>query len=247
MKPPVIGAAAQCRSAAPPLNGVEHTLLIADLEAKLASIRQFEIKQAVPAGGDPPPLDRNGYFWAILTQIDADLSAKMLKNRFGMVDGLAVLRREFMPDLGFPKLLNLLDKHGACAAFMVVAVAYRVKFKRPDERGRPIMRPAAYLIGALSNPSGSRPLMSLSYFKHDLSLKKPSSPEIKQARIEIARSWMEALSQAERMRLYDKHQNPSSFDYDQTFARNMDDPVWMIRAYDFKFRCDWSGLAHLKD
>ncbi len=228
------------RAAPPPEKGRELSVRVAGIEAKLVALRPLA-HEALP-NNEPltdEDITRNRHFWESLALMDMKLARDMAAGRFGLVDGLAVIVKRNMRGFGFNRLIDSLERYGLSAALMVVSVAFKCWAGVETIRS-----PAAYLFGALNNPNGSHPLLSLSH--HVWACLRVSEGEIgKRCRTIIAKAWAERLPEQKRKRLYREHESGDS--PREHFAKDINDPVWMIRAYQEHHHCQWDILPLLAD
>lgn len=225
------------RSATPP-NAMELSVRVAETENLLLALYQTNFDKAAKDKAESPADEGNRYFWEILTRLDTKLASDLFKRKIGLMDGLSLIRNRFLPDLSFNSFITSLENHQLAAAQMLVGVAYKIK------TGEKIRYPAAYYWGALRNPDGARPLLTLSrqFFEASRPADKPQAPHIDKNT--IAKAWAKSLGEQERKRFFDKFYHGDS--PREIMCDDIRDPIWMVRAYKHIFNGDWSAFNLLK-
>ena len=232
---------APCRADKPPKNSMELSDCVATLEDILSPLRQAAREAAtVPedeirpwalhdeAEKTPGIATQALRFWDMLARLDRKLAAEMFHGRFGMIDGLWQISKKYLPTLAREKFFAAFERHGRTAALMLLSVAWRTRTENEDGSEH-IRRPAAYFIGALNNSDGTRPLLSISYQVYRDRDRDNPLDCYTEGQLNLARLWAEKLPDNQKKQLFDRYQsgdNSRAF-----FARDINDPVWMARAY----------------
>ncbi len=230
-----------CRADKPPKNSMELSDRVAALEDILSPLRQAAREAAtipqdetrpwaLPDEAEETPgiATQALWFWDMLARLDRKLATEMFHGRFGMVDGLWQISRAYLPTLAREKFFASFERHGRTAALMLLSVAWKT-YAGSEDGAEQIRRPAAYFIGALNNSGGTRPLLSISYQVYRDRDRNNPLDCYTDGQLNLARLWAEKLPDNQKNRLFERYQHGENSR--AAFARDINDPVWMARAY----------------